>query len=73
MITKGAVDVLLNRVCSIQKDSGIVPITEEDRRAIEEQNQKFSGNGLRVLTYCIMSGVGKNTTMKIYIGVRINE
>ena len=42
MITKGAVDVLLNRVCSIQKDSGIVPITEEDRRAIEEQNQKFS-------------------------------
>lgn len=51
MITKGAVDVLLNRVCSIQKDSGIVPITEEDRRAIEEQNQKFSGNGLRVLAF----------------------
>jgi hypothetical protein len=29
----------------------------------------FSNN----YTYGIMSGVGKNTTMKIYIGVRINE
>lgn len=29
----------------------------------------FSNN----YTYGIMGGVGKNTTMKIYIGVRINE
>lgn len=29
----------------------------------------FSNN----YTYGIMSGVGKNTTTKIYIGVRINE
>lgn len=51
MITKGAVDVLLNRVCSIQKNGEIVPITEEDRIAIENQNQNFSRNGLRVLAF----------------------
>ena len=51
MITKGAVDVLLNRVCSIQKNGEIVPITEEDRIAIENQNRNFSENGLRVLAF----------------------
>lgn len=51
MLTKGAVDVLLNRVSSIQADSGIKPITEEDKKAIEECNSDFSRNGLRVLAF----------------------
>lgn len=51
MLTKGAVDVLLNRVSSIQADSGIKPLTEEDKKAIEECNSDFSRNGLRVLAF----------------------
>ena len=51
MITKGAPDVLMNRVCSIRKNGQILPITEEDRKAIEAQNCSFSRNGLRVLAF----------------------
>ena len=51
MVTKGAVDVLLGRVSHIQKNGEVCPITEEDKRIIEEQNQKFSRNGLRVLAF----------------------
>ena len=51
MLTKGAVDVLLNRVSKIQTADGIKNITEEDKRAIEECNSDFSGNGLRVLAF----------------------
>ena len=51
MVTKGAVDVLLGRASHIQKDGAVCPITEEDKKTIEEQNQKFSRNGLRVLAF----------------------
>ena len=51
MLTKGAVDVLLNRVSKIQTAEGIKNITEEDKKAIEECNSDFSGNGLRVLAF----------------------
>ena len=49
MVTKGAVDVLLKRMNYIWKDGKIKELTEEDQKNIEEQNQKFSRNGLRVL------------------------
>ena len=51
MVTKGAVDVLLGRVTTIQKDGVAQPITQQDVQEIEEQNQKFSRNGLRVLAF----------------------
>lgn len=51
MLTKGAVDVLLNRVTKIQKGTEICPITQEDKAAIENQNQDFSRGGLRVLAF----------------------
>ena len=51
MVTKGAVDVLLGRVTTIQKDGVAQPITQQDIQEIEEQNQKFSRNGLRVLAF----------------------
>lgn len=51
MITKGAVDVLLHRVKWLKKGDEIVAITEADRKAIEEQNQTFSRQGLRVLAF----------------------
>lgn len=51
MITKGAVDVLLQRLDRIQTDEGVRQITDEDRQAIEECNRQFSESGLRVLAF----------------------
>ena len=51
MIVKGAVDVLLTRMDQIQIGSEVRPMTEQDRKNIEEQNQAFSRQGLRVLAF----------------------
>lgn len=51
MVTKGAVDVLLNCVTKIQKGTEVCQITQEDKEAIENQNQEFSRSGLRVLAF----------------------
>jgi P-type Ca2+ transporter type 2C len=51
IFTKGAIDVLLERCDSIRTNEGIRPITAEDKAAILKQNQTFSENGLRVLTF----------------------
>ncbi|WP_339254267.1 cation-translocating P-type ATPase [Sporosarcina sp. FSL W8-0480] len=49
MITKGAVDVLLPKIVKIETSKGIVTMTDEHRRKIEEVNRTFSEDGLRVL------------------------
>ncbi|WP_290770777.1 calcium-translocating P-type ATPase, PMCA-type [Anaerofustis sp.] len=49
VITKGAIDVILNRVTHINKDGKNVKITKEDIEKIEKQNLEYSKNGLRVL------------------------
>lgn len=51
MITKGAVDVLINKVKSIQTSEGVRDITQEDIKEIESCNKDFSKNGLRVLAF----------------------
>lgn len=51
VFTKGAVDVLLDRIDSIATSTGIRSITEEDKEKIAKQNQSFSENGLRVLAF----------------------
>ena len=51
MVVKGAVDVLLDRMENIQIGNEVRPITPEDRKQIEEQNQEFSRSGLRVLAF----------------------
>ncbi len=51
MITKGAVDVLLNRVNRIEDSTGVRDITPDDIKAIEECNRNFSKDGLRVLAF----------------------
>ena len=51
MLVKGAVDVLLDRMTSIQIGNEVRPITAGDRRKIEDQNQEFSRSGLRVLAF----------------------
>ena len=51
ILTKGALDVLLDRTIQIRTSEGIRDITEEDKHRILEQNRKFSENGLRVLAF----------------------
>ena len=51
MVIKGAVDVLLDRMTQIQIGDTVRPLTDDDRRNIENQNQSFSREGLRVLAF----------------------
>lgn len=51
VLTKGAVDVLLGRSVSIREGDKIRPMTEGDIQKIEEENRKFSEQGLRVLAF----------------------
>ncbi len=51
VFTKGAVDVLLDRITHISTCDEIREITEADKEAIVKQNQEFSENGLRVLAF----------------------
>lgn len=49
MVTKGAPDVLIDRISKIQTSRGIMDITEEGKSRIERANEDFSKTGLRVL------------------------
>lgn len=51
ILTKGAVDVLVNRCVSIRTSAGILPMTSEQKAKIYEENEKFSKQGLRVLAF----------------------
>ena len=51
VLTKGAVDVLLERCVEIEDSNGVRPITAEDKKAIQSANQSFSEQGLRVLAF----------------------
>lgn len=51
LLTKGAVDVLLDRCKKIVDKGSVRPITSQDRKRIMEQNQVCSRKGLRVLAF----------------------
>ena len=51
ILTKGAVDVLLDRTDSIADAGGVRAFTPADRDRILAQNMVFSENGLRVLAF----------------------
>lgn len=51
LLTKGALDVLLDRTTRIRTSEGVREMTEADREEILEQNLHFSENGLRVLAF----------------------
>ncbi len=51
ILTKGALDVLLNRCVSIRTANGIIPITKEQKARIYQENEHFSEQGLRVLAF----------------------
>ncbi len=51
MITKGAIDIILKKVKNIDIKETITTISDEDIKQIENENYKFSDNGLRVLAF----------------------
>lgn len=51
VLTKGALDVLLDRTVKIRMEEGIRDITQEDRETILQKNLEFSQEGLRVLAF----------------------
>lgn len=51
VLTKGALDVLLERSTHIRTSDGVREITEADKEKISKQNFEFSNNGLRVLAF----------------------
>ena len=51
ILTKGAVDVLLDRCDYVRCSDDIRPMTEAEKDKIRMQNQLFSENGLRVLSF----------------------
>lgn len=61
ILTKGALDVLLDRTSRIRTDEGIRRITEEDKKQILKKNTMFSQNGLRVLAFAYKESEGTET------------
>lgn len=51
VLTKGAVDVLLDRCTGIMYSDGVRTMTEDEKEKVRQQNQRFSENGLRVLGF----------------------
>ena len=51
MVTKGALDVLLDRLVKIETYEGVTDFTENHKQKIEQVNKNFSINGLRVLGF----------------------
>ncbi len=51
LLTKGALDVLLDRTTRIRTSEGVRKMTETDRDTILNRNLIFSENGLRVLAF----------------------
>ena len=51
MFTKGAFDVLLDRIVKIKTPNGVRDITYEDKQNIINANKHLSQNGLRVLAF----------------------
>ena len=51
MLINGAPDVLLARCTSVEQNGEVLPLTDEIRSAIVDQNRDFSSQGLRVLAF----------------------
>lgn len=51
VLTKGALDSILDRCVSITDKNGVRPITEDDKKRILDINNRYSEEGLRVLAF----------------------
>lgn len=59
ILTKGALDVLLDRCTKIRYSEGIRSMTEIEKERILKANQTFSENGLRVLAFAYKEATDK--------------
>lgn len=57
--TKGAPDILIRKCGYVYDNSGIRPITEEDKKKISAQNDSMSDEALRVLAFAYRPYEGK--------------
>lgn len=65
MVTKGALDVLLDRVTSIKTSSSIESFTNNDKININNTNRELSSQGLRVLAFAYKElDENKNLTLE---------
>ena len=75
ILTKGAVDVLLERCVKCAEIGGNRDMTDKMKEKILQQNQKFSENGLRVLAFAYKEvNEGKKLTLEeengfIFVGL----
>lgn len=60
MLTKGALDQILNRCDSILTEEGVILLTEEHKDKILAKNEEFSKSGLRVLSFAQREMTGVN-------------
>ena len=51
MITKGAPDILISRSVKILSGDQVIDLTDDIREKIQEQNETYSRNALRVLAF----------------------
>lgn len=51
MMTKGGPDIVLARSQSILLNGKVVPMTEDDRQVLQEKNEAFAKDALRVLAF----------------------
>lgn len=63
MVTKGAVDVLLDRLDRVETEEGIRPITASEKETIQQKNLAFSKEGLRVLAFAYKTIEDSNITL----------
>ena len=59
VLTKGALDSILERCVSITTRDGVRPITDADKRLILETNNTYSEEGLRVLAFAYKESTEK--------------
>lgn len=64
MITKGALDILLDRCINIETAEGVRKFTQEHREKIEKVNEEFSKAGLRVLAFA-NKDIDENTVITL--------
>lgn len=59
VFTKGAPDILIKKCAYVLGDSGVRPLTEEDKRQITAQNDAMSDGALRVLAFAYSPYAGE--------------
>lgn len=69
MITKGAADVLLDRITRVMEQGKVRTITKEERTRIKEANQRFSQKGLRVLAFAGKKGTDAPEENLCFLGL----